>query len=603
MSQDAVIKYRKWNHRKLSRSVGIIHQPNKNRLNEILQTINLDSDGITLSKYKISCAERFTVDYPSISAAILEVAKDSGEIRSYKESLFSNIVVVNRPLDPSRVYITPSNTLSLTRTDFPLVECGAWHKKDDPQEQLIDPEVIHLAGDRAEACHYTLFSERWKVVGITVQVRQYRRSDRIPLVLGFEPKSTEHKKLYFVALCVDNFLSVRNYLSTYPETADIPFKQIVNDLYTLVLKHNPWTRMNLTEIRKINQDYSIKKTHSVGTSPTTETKFFKSLSRVPGKKISDLEQSLKEVVFGQDEAIEAICNRVRKAYAGLKMSNYPIGVFFFFGPTSVGKTELPRQLAEHLMGSKASLIKIDCNTLQQDHEITFLLGAPPSYVGYEDGGILAGQMEDSQFKVIMFDEVEKATPKIFDLVLTFIDEGQAIDKRGNLLDFSDCIFVFTSNLGQQEANDAIVRKIGFNSGVEKEDDDKILKKEFDKILKKRLKPEFVSRVKSHGGIFYFGPLNRENLIGVAKKYLGEMTRSILENGNIELIIDEDLPGVLVDYEMDKNPRCHARDVITAIEVRLFNKLADEIIQLASAGKKDKRFVLVNKDLEITVGEV
>lgn len=596
MTRDEVkVKYRKWNHRNLSLSIGVMHISNKNRLIEVLSTIDLDPGGINPTAYKIVCASKFIVDYVSVLDKIYQIARTPAEIRSYQESLFGPVKQVNRLLDPKNLYLSNSNTLTVLKTETPLMECPQWKKKDEKTEQFFDPYIMYLATDRAEGYTYSLHAEKWKTVGMSIQIKQFNKKDKVDLVFGFEPKNTEEKKLYFVSLCVENLHALITYLKKMPETANLSDSQIINELYKFVEEYNPWVKMRLTEFKKINKDYvgSGRSSYAQVSSKTqADTKAYKALVKVPRKTVKDLEEKIKSEVFGQDKVVTAICKKIKQAYAGLKPPQAPVGVFLFYGGTSTGKTELAKVIAQELMNSRLSLLKIDCNNLQLDHDISLLMGAPPGYVGYDEGGVLAGNMVENKFKVILFDEVEKATPKLFDFVLNIIDEGQALDKKGNLIDFSDSLIIFTSNIGQKEASDAILNKIGFRSEDVSSDEAGVQRRQFNRILKKKLKPEFVSRLKIHGGTYYFDGLGKEDLIKVAEKKIDEMRKTLLDTHNIILETSDNLSDVVVDRVTHKNPRAHARDVISAVQLDILADLTYEIIDRGFTNNKTKQTVTV-----------
>jgi len=470
-SREAVIRYRKWNHKNLSMSIGVVSQSNRNRLIETLSTFQLDPDGISPTKYRLSCVEKFVVDFPSISEQIYNVSKNPSEIKSYKESLFKLVKNVNKLLDPSNIYISDSNTLTLLKTDRALEDCPAWAKKEEDGDHLFEADIIYQATDRAEDYTYTRYTVRWKTVGYSVTIKQFDKKLKTELVFGFHPKNTAQKKLYFVALCVDNLHALIQYLQNKPETADLSPTKVVDELYDYVVEYNPWTKMRPAEFKRINDEYSFeggRLAAKIGDNkllPLVETKAYKKLEKVPKTKIQNLETNIKKYIFGQDKVVDAVCKKIKKAYLGLRKERSPIGVFLFYGGTSTGKTEFARVLSRELLNSEASLVKIDCNTLQQDADLSVLLGAAPGYVGYDEGGVLSEPVLANPFRVILFDEAEKASAQLFDFILTIIDEGETFDRKGNLVNFSNCIFIFTSNIGQKEANDVILGKIGFQ-GIE-----------------------------------------------------------------------------------------------------------------------------------------
>jgi len=596
--REATIRYKNWNHKNLSMSVGVVCQPNRNKLIEILSTFDLGSDGIAFSRYKLNCLEKFIIDFQSISEKIYNVSKSPREIKSYKDSLFKLVKKVNPLLDPSNIFVSDNNTLTLLKSDFILVDCPAWSKKEDEDDHLFEADLIYQATDRAEDYTYTRYTIRWKTVGYSVTIKQFNKKLKTELVFGFQPKNTAQKKLFFVALCVDNLHALLQYLSSNPETADLTTTKIVDELYEYVLEYNPWAKMRPSEFKKINDEYSFeggKLSAQIGEnklSSLTETKAYRRLDKVPKTKIQNLENNIKKYIFGQDEIVEAVCKKIKKSYLGLRREKSHIGVFLFYGGTSTGKTEFARVLARELMNSESNLIKIDCNTLQQDTDLAVLLGSAPGYVGYDEGGILSEPVLSNPFRIILFDEAEKASAQLFDFILTIIDEGETFDRKGNLVDFSNCIFIFTSNIGQKEANDVVHGKIGFKGDINKDLDKEIQRQEFNRILKNKLKPEFVSRLKINGGSYYFKNLSKKDLSLVASRTIELMSESLSKNKFV-LSSDPDISECIVERVLSNNEESHARDIISYVDENIITPVTDKILEKGMAKRRTKQTVVVS----------
>src|SRR5690606_33454629 len=253
-----------------------------------------------------------------------------------------------------------------------------------------------------------------------------------------------------------------------------------------------------------------------------------------GERLLEMEQELRRRIVGQDEAIEAISKAVRRARAGLKDPRRPVGSFIFLGPTGVGKTELTKVLAEYLFGSEDALIQLDMSEFMERHSVARLVGAPPGYVGYEDAGQLTEAVRRRPFSIIVFDEIEKAHPEAFNMLLQIMEEGHLSDARGRMVDFRSTIIVMTSNVGA----DVIRRNqhLGFELPRHGED---ALESEYDEMRKKlmdslrrQFRPEFLNRV---DGIIVFRALNKEHITQIVDLMIEQVGERLLEYGiRIEL---------------------------------------------------------------------
>jgi ATP-dependent Clp protease ATP-binding subunit ClpB len=224
----------------------------------------------------------------------------------------------------------------------------------------------------------------------------------------------------------------------------------------------------------------------------------------------NMDQALMSRVIGQDEAIEKVANAIKRSRAGLSDPNRPIGSFLFLGPTGVGKTELSKAISEYLFGSEKNLIRIDSSELSERHDVSKLIGSPPGYVGYEEGGSLTNKVKRNPYSVILFDEIEKAHPEVFNILLQVLDDGRLTDSHGETVNFKNAIVVMTSNIGANLIVDA---------GVE------ALKKNLDKTLLQRFKPEFINRIDE---IVIFNKINPQTIIKIVDNELGKLADRIAE---------------------------------------------------------------------------
>jgi ATP-dependent Clp protease ATP-binding subunit ClpA len=289
------------------------------------------------------------------------------------------------------------------------------------------------------------------------------------------------------------------------------------------------------------------------------------------KKISTMDLILKEKIIGQDEAIEKISSAIKRSRVGISNPHQPIASFLFLGSTGVGKTELSKKISEYLFDKKESLIKVDMSELMESHSVSKLIGSPPGYVGFEEGGSLTEKVKRNPYSVILFDEIEKASPNILNILLQILDEGKLTDSKGQVINFKNTLIILTSNLGTN-GNFIENKKIGF--GVEKEDEKDIDKKEeaIKKTINDYLSPEFLNRLDE---IIIFKNLSKENILKIALLELNIIEKR-LEKNNIKISVNEKVLENLITKKYNYN--FGARPLKRLLEEKILNPLTDEILK-------------------------
>lgn len=311
------------------------------------------------------------------------------------------------------------------------------------------------------------------------------------------------------------------------------------------------------------------------------------LKKSDSERLLHLEEELHKRVIGQEEAVHAVAKAIRRARAGMKDPRRPIGSFLFLGSTGVGKTELAKALAECLFGSDKSLIRFDMSEYMEKHEVSRLVGAPPGYVGYEEGGQLTDQVRRNPYSVILFDEVEKAHADFFNILLQVLDDGRLTDGQGRTVDFTNCVIIMTSNLGSMHLKDQM-KQLGFKTdeGKEKtEEDFEHTKEVILSDVKRAFRPEFINRIDE---IIVFRPLSEENLKSIVKLLLKKVQEK-LEQFHLTLDVSEKAEAHLIrngsDFEYG------ARPLKRTIQKEIEDPLAELILQGAF---KDKKTVHVDE---------
>ncbi|HHX12437.1 MAG TPA: ATP-dependent Clp protease ATP-binding subunit [Clostridiales bacterium] len=288
------------------------------------------------------------------------------------------------------------------------------------------------------------------------------------------------------------------------------------------------------------------------------------------ERLQNLENILHERVVGQEEAVGAVAKAIRRGRVGLKDPNRPIGSFLFLGPTGVGKTELSKALAEAMFGSENSTIRVDMSEYMEKHSVSKLIGSPPGYVGYDDGGQLSEKVRQNPYSVILFDEIEKAHPDVFNVLLQVLDDGHITDSQGRRVSFKNTIIIMTSNAGAQ--NIVEPRLLGFASVTNETEDYKNMREGVMDEVKKIFKPEFINRIDE---IIVFHALSKENIKNIVSIMLNIIGKRISGQMNITMEISD----AAIDYlaETGFDPKFGARPLRRAIQSKIEDKMAEEIL--------------------------
>ncbi len=264
------------------------------------------------------------------------------------------------------------------------------------------------------------------------------------------------------------------------------------------------------------------------------------------EKLLHLDELLRAKVIGQDEAITAVSRAIRRGRMGLKDPKRPVGSFIFMGPTGIGKTELAKALAEVMFGDSAAMIRLDMSEYMEKHSVSKLIGSPPGYVGYEEGGQLTERIRRRPYSVVLFDEIEKAHPDVFNILLQVLEDGVLTDSQGRHVDFRNTILILTSNVGASELAGA--KSLGFTSGKASESDDKARRDRMMGALKSTFRPEFLNRIDD---IIIFNSLAQEDIEAIALLMLEDVIKRIEEIG-IHIRFDASVPALLAKEGFDQN---------------------------------------------------
>ncbi|MEI3393920.1 MAG: ATP-dependent Clp protease ATP-binding subunit [Clostridia bacterium] len=319
----------------------------------------------------------------------------------------------------------------------------------------------------------------------------------------------------------------------------------------------------------------------------------KKLTQTENEKLRNLEQTLHQRVIGQNEAVDAVAKAIRRGRVGLKDPNRPIGSFLFLGPTGVGKTELSKALAESLFGNEDAMIRIDMSEYMEGHSVSKLIGSPPGYVGFDEGGQLTEKIRRKPYSVILFDEIEKAHPDVMNMLLQILDDGRLTDAQGRTVNFKNTVIIMTSNIGARLITDKTT--LGFSAGDKKEESQKeyeTIKKDVMGELKKQFRPEFINRIDE---IIVFHKLNEEDIKQIIDIMLNQVTKRMAEK-SYKFEIDNSVKELIAKKGVDTD--YGARPLKRAIQNILEDKIAEEILN--GNIKPNKKAVIKAEDDKIVI---
>lgn len=316
------------------------------------------------------------------------------------------------------------------------------------------------------------------------------------------------------------------------------------------------------------------------------------LTEEESTKLLQLEGEIKKRVIGQDEAVNAVARAIKRARAGLKDPKKPIGTFMFLGPTGVGKTELTKALAESMFGDENMLIRIDMSEYMEKINVSRLIGSAPGYVGYDEGGQLTEKVRRKPYSVVLFDEIEKAHPDVFNLLLQILDEGRLTDSHGRVVSFKNTVIIMTSNIGARDI--AKMKRVGFGQAIEVSGDYETMKEKQLAALKDAMNPEFINRIDD---IIIFRKLDRESLEKIASIMIGNVVKILSEKG-----IKLNYTQAVVDYLLEKGTDLEygARPLKRAVQKIFEDKLSEEIISGHITNESDVTVDVVDGEIVFNI---
>jgi len=511
---------------------------------------------------------------------------DQAEQIKIREEVEREIYKVNPKLDPSGLIITKSGVIKPAGKGEgePLVESADWDRiLDDLNPFIIFEEVdileqipplLGAEGDDNEGPpfldSFDTVELKWERTNIVLNIRKFSPDD-LPFIFGPEVSFREelHYKIHIIQKCVDKADSVFALCDAMGITQEVQIPTLAAELYLMCIEVNPFLKaedVDLDDIR--SKSRKNKKRRKVPESKSKRGSG-KKFADITHKELLTLAERMNKRIVGQPEAVEKIVDTIQISSCGLKNPESPVAVYLMCGTTGVGKTLTAKVLAEELCGSRDNMVRIDCSEYTQQHDIQKLISAPPSYVGYEDGGFLTNAVQSNPFSIVLFDEIEKAHNKLFDLLLQIMDDARLTDGKGTVTDFKECIILLTSNIGVNES-EAVKSTMGFGDAGLLTNDRR--EEALKSALKTRFRPEFLNRIDE---TLSFRSLTKDDALHIVDLLL-ELVKGYLENKKIVAEFTDSVRDMIFDKGFSK--KFGARPLQRAIDKEIVRALAKKFLR-------------------------
>ena len=525
------------------------------------------------------------------------------DVEELREQIIEKILEFNPALDYNNIVINENFVLKFKDNSdgIPLVENKYWNNKGEELQE--DTQKTKLKDVRD--LQYYERKVWWKRIGKYVKVRKYSKEDLASLLHNRSFQNRTSFATFVVTLCVIDFEELFQLLDNMGIPSRVAPPLLMHELYEMCIEVNPFLEFDLVKkyIEKKNPNpeknsgcdskCNNKKVASTGSineyvKGTEEQKLFKD---VPKEDLLSLATSMKVSLIGQDEAVDTLVEAIQRACVGLKDPQKPIGSFLFAGKTGTGKTLATKVLADELIKDRDNLVVIDCSEYSADHEYSKLIGSPPGYIMSDQGGILTNAVAKHPFSVVVFDEIEKASDKVYQLLLQVLEEGRLTDSKGNVVSFKDTVIILTSNIGVDEI-EKTKKTIGFGNAAVLTEEKKA--SSIKKALKEKFKPEFLNRLDK---IIFFKDLTTEDYYRIIDIELYKLNENLQTNDTeyktLSLEFDTSVKELIfkegVDEEFGARPikRAIERLIATPLAVKLLSgKVAkDSLVKIQVKNNK------------------
>ena len=539
---------------------------------------------ITKAGYEEFLLENCAANLFQLSKKIEQHPKLYTKVHEFREELIAKILQLNPLLDPDSIFISRSGKLSNkeTKTSIKLNDNQVWDRDDSADfEQLTDPPKRFE--NPFKEFETEPKSEWWERLKMYIIIKKYTQDDCAKILTSRLFYDRQAFEAFIVTVCVQTFEELFKIIDAYGLSQRVPPPMLMHELFEICKKVNPTllyenSQTNGPDIEDSDHGHDGDEESPFGggryahasagktKKGKRQQKKFKDISREDLLVLSD---QIKEFIVGQDLAVDVLVEAIQRGSVGLRDPEQPIGSFIFAGATGIGKTETTKVLNNVLIKERGGLIKIDCSEYQSDHEYAKLIGAPAGYIGHDEGGVLTNSIRKTPFAIVVFDEVEKASSKVHDLMLQIMDEGRLTDGKGKTALFSDAIIIMTSNVGVKQIK-AIEDTIGFGEVAEVTDS----KREgaFHKALKKKFKPEFLNRLDE---IVYFMPLKKKDYLRIVDLELNKVLSLLRKSRKITVVYDTKTRNKI--YKDGTDEKYGARPLKRCIKKIFSNPLSKQIL--------------------------
>lgn len=521
-----------------------------------------------------------------------------------REQVMKEVLSVNKLLGPDNLVINRNSVVKLKDDAGPkederlLTENKNWNTSyyDDVVDQNDgDPDVSKIIPvgkgknkvpaemKNIDDIDYDVVKKWWDRIRQYVEIKKFPEEDMASILSQRFFHNRHSFQIYIVTVCVVESEGLFVLLDNMGLPARVAPPILVHEVYELCKKVNPFlTYDKAQELSDADEEEDQKPTRRTNTTSrmasharqnnAKKKKYKKLFKDVPKEDLLKLADMMKAFVIGQDNAVEHIVDAVQRASVGLKDPQKPIGSFLFAGRTGIGKTLTTKVLADELIKDRNNLLTIDCSEYSADHEYAKLIGAPSGYVGHEQGGILTNAVIENPFSVIVFDEIEKASHKVHEIMLQILEEGRLTDGKGNKVPFKNTIIIMTSNIGVVEVED-VKKTIGFGDVAKITEDKKT--KAIDAAIKKKFKPEFLNRIDS---TVHFRSLSKKDYMRIIDIELYKLNDNLRSNDtefkNLTLKFDKGVKAFIFKHGIDEDfgarplKRCIEKEISTFLAARL-----------------------------------
>lgn len=577
----------------------LVFQIPEEELNDKLTYFTREKGLISKSLYEDFLIATGVSNIESFLQYIKKKGTDMNQLNEMRAEMIDKVLEINPKLIPSNLVINSNSVVKLkgvkkNKEDKLLMDNEFWARdiyeptQNKPPENTGASKLDTSKIKNVKDLNYIKVQKFWRRIGQYITVKQFDSGSELVILgdRGFNTRTAFQQ--YVVTICVEEVedLFVRLDNAGLPNRVSAAI--LMNELYTLCIKSNPFLDYDVYKdtaecpMNDLSADMDPFESfqHAAENSPedalsaALKNKKVKLFRHVSKETLLSLDAKIKEKVIGQNKPIEDLVDAIQRASVGLKDPDQPIGSFIFTGYTGVGKTYTAKILAEELTGNRNGIVIIDCSEYSADHEYAKLIGAPSGYIGHEQGGYLTNAVKKNPFSVVLFDEIEKASDKVHQLLLQIMDGGRLTDGKGHKVPFKDTILVMTSNIGVDETK-AVSKTIGFGDAAKLTRDKRV--KAVKDAMKKKFKPEFLNRITT---TINFDPLIKENYLRIIGLELEKLKVNLKLNrtpySKLEVDFDKSLCNYI--YKIGINEKFGARPLQRSIEREISTPLARKLLR-------------------------